>query len=309
MTDWLNVGVRFALYVDLMLLFGLPLFALYNFRHEQRLAKEALRFDSLMVGLASLGLLLSVCSMVLLAKSMSGASHFIELKQHIFGMMITGTDAGLACAVRIGALFLSILCLALMRRWRLASLGLTVGLSAIALATLAWSGHGAMDEGTRRYVHFTADILHLLAAAGWIGALAAFALLLRPSKRDSYNQMRLLSHGLSGFAVIGTIIVIILAITGIVNYLLIVGPTLAGIVSSFYGVLLLIKLGLFAAMLGLAAANRFHLSPLLERAIAHGDHGSAVASLRKSLIFEASAAVLILAVVAWLGTLSPSGSM
>lgn len=305
MSDWLNIGMRFALYVDLMLLFGLPLFILYNFRNEQRLAREALRFDSLLVGIAGIGLLLSVFSMILLAQSMSGVSHFVDLRQHVFEMIITGTDAGLAWAARIVALLLIIPFLLFLKRWRLASLSLTAAFAAITLATLGWGGHGAMDEGTRGYVHLIADVLHLLAAGAWLGALAAFALLLRGAKRDPYNRMLLLSHGLSRFAVVGTIIVATLAITGIANYWLIVGPTLAGLVSSPYGVLLLIKLALFAGMLGLAAANRYHLSPLLKQAIARGDHASAVVSLRKSLLFETSAAVLILMVVAWLGTLNP----
>ncbi len=309
MNDWLHIGVRFALYTDLMLLFGLPLFVLYNFRNEQRLAKDALRFDSILIGVAGIGLLLSVCSMALLAKSMSGVSHFVDLRQHIFEMIITDTDAGLAWAARIVALLLIILFLLLLKRWRLASLSLTAAFAAITLATLGWGGHGAMDEGTRGYVHLFADIAHLLAAGAWLGALAAFALLLRGAKRDPYNRMLLLSHGLSGFAVVGTIIVATLAITGIANYWLIVGPTLAGLVSSPYGTLLLIKLGLFAAMLGLAAVNRYHLGPLLKLAIARGDHASAVVSLRKSLIFETSAAVVILMLVAWLGTLNPVQAM
>jgi len=310
MNDWLHIGVRFALYSDLMLLFGLPLFVLYNFRNEQRFAKDALKFDSLLIGAAGIGLLLSACSMAVLAKSMSGVPNFADLRLHIFDMIITGTNVGLAWGARVIALFLAMLSLLLLKRWRLAGFCLVTVFAALALASLGWSGHGAMDEGMRGYVHLAADIAHLLAAGAWLGALAAFALLLRGAKRDPYNRMLLLSHGLSGFAGVGTIIVATLAITGIANYWLIVGPTLAGLVSSPYGTLLLIKLGLFAAMLGLAAVNRYHLGPLLLRlAIARGDHASAVVSLRKSLIFETSAAVVILMLVAWLGTLNPVESM
>ncbi|TWI49269.1 putative copper resistance protein D [Pseudomonas duriflava] len=68
-----------------------------------------------------------------------------------------------------------------------------------------------------------------------------------------------------------TVIVVVISLTGITNYWLIVGPTLSGLVSSMYGQLLLVKLALFVLMLGLAAANRFHLSALLEEPFMMGN--------------------------------------
>lgn len=62
------------------------------------------------------------------------------------------------------------------------SLWVVTALSGVALATLAWTGHGAMDEGSRRFWHFATDIVHLFAAGGWVGALVAFALLLRAKR-------------------------------------------------------------------------------------------------------------------------------
>jgi putative copper resistance protein D len=67
-----------------------------------------------------------------------------------------------------------------------------------------------------------------------------------------------------------------------------------------------VKLLLFAAMLGLAALNRFHLTPALALA---GDQPPSFATLRLSLTIEAGAATAILALVAWLGTLEPPMSM
>jgi putative copper resistance protein D len=62
-------------------------------------------------------------------------------------------------------------------------------------------------------------------------------------------------------------------------------------------------------MLGLAAANRFRLTPALERVIGTGDTKSAIGALRKSLAIETGAAIAILALVGWLGTLEPPNSM
>ena len=60
-------------------------------------------------------------------------------------------------------------------------------------------------------------------------------------------------------------------------------------------------------MLALAAANRWRLTPKLRAAIASGesDPDRMLAAMRKSLALEAAAALLILALVAWFGTLEP----
>ncbi|MFN3050849.1 copper resistance protein CopD, partial [Pseudomonas alloputida] len=58
-----------------------------------------------------------------------------------------------------------------------------------------------------------------------------------------------------------------------------------------------------------AFLNRFHLSPLLARSIETGDYSVAINALRRSMIVEFSTAVIILCLVAWLGTLSPEMEM
>ena len=77
---------------------------------------------------------------------------------------------------------------------------------------------------------------------------------------------------------------------------------------SLYGRLLLAKLVLFAVMLGLAALNRFRLTPTFERSIASADHRRALGPLRVSLVTETGCIVVILGLVAWLGTLAPPAS-
>jgi putative copper resistance protein D len=62
-------------------------------------------------------------------------------------------------------------------------------------------------------------------------------------------------------------------------------------------------------MLMFPALNRFHLSPLLERSIQTGTHTVAINALRRSVILELSVAVIIMGLVAWLGTLSPEMEM
>ena len=108
---------------------------------------------------------------------------------------------------------------------------------------------------------------------------------------------------------VGTIVVAALAVTGLVNAWLLVGPDNIGALwTTLYGRLLLAKLALFAAMLGLAALNRFRLTPRFEASIATGDHGGALGAMRRSLAVETGCIVAILALVAWLGTLEPPAS-
>ncbi|SFN64665.1 putative copper resistance protein D [Pseudomonas sp. NFACC24-1] len=300
MSDSINIALRFALYLDLMLLFGLAAFGLYSLRGQERVSGEQLPFAPLLLATAVLGGLLSLAAMACMAWAMSGVSAWAELWPHL-EMMVVQTDVGLSWTVRMAALLLAGFAVTLNHRWPSASLGLATLAGAVALATLAWAGHGAMDEGSRRNWHFITDFLHLWAAGGWVGALAAFALLLRQAE----PALAVLARTLTGFETAGAVIVVVISVTGVVNYLFIVGPSVEGLLDSTYGQLLALKLILFAAMLVFAALNRFHLSPLLEQARQSGEHGVAVKALRRSMVLEFAVAVVILGLVAWLGTLSP----
>lgn len=300
MSDSINIALRFALYVDLMLLFGLAAFGLYGLRGQERVSGAVLPFVSLLAITALLGGLLSLAAMACMAWAMSGVADWTELWPHI-EMMVFETDVGWAWTLRMAALLLVGFAVIFSKRWPTAGLGLITLGGAVALATLAWAGHGAMDEDSRRSWHFITDFLHLWAAGGWVGALAAFALLLRQAE----PQLAVLARTLTGFETAGALIVAIISVTGAVNYLFIVGPSVDGMLDSTYGRLLTLKLILFTAMLVFAALNRFHLSPLLEQARQTGEHGVAVNALRRSMVLEFSVAVFILGLVAWLGTLSP----
>ncbi|HGM5551236.1 TPA: copper homeostasis membrane protein CopD [Pseudomonas putida] len=286
MAELINIILRLALYVDLLLLFGVALFALYN-------VNAPLRFKPLLRGLALLGALLSVAGLLLMTSAMSGETELAALWPHL-QMMLLETDVGLAWALRMIAL---IVVLVQPGKW-LASMA-----GAVALSSLAWSGHGAMDEGWLRLWHFLSDILHLLAAGAWLGGMLALVLLTRGGVDEA--RTRLLAAAVKRFEWIGAAIVLTLSVSGVVNYLFIVGPRLDDVLLGTYGMLLAIKVLLFAAMLVLAALNRFHLGPALERSIRDGQHVIAANALRRSVLLELGLALLIVALVAWLGTLSP----
>lgn len=286
MADLLNIILRFALYVDLLLLFGLALFGLYSFN-------ALLRFRPLLRGMAVTGALLSVAGLVLMTRAMSGETQLAALWPHL-QMMLLETDVGLAWALRMTALAIVVIRPGL---WPASLAG------AIALASLAWSGHGAMDEGWLRFWHFLSDILHLLAAGAWLGALLALVLMV--TGRIGDTRLRLIVDAVKRFEWVGALIVLTVSVTGVMNYLFIVGPRLDGVLFGTYGQLLAIKVLVFAVMLVLAALNRFHLGPSLQQSLRDGQHLIAANALRRSVVMELALALLIVALVAWLGTLSP----
>lgn len=309
MPDILTIAVRLGLYLDLMLLFGLPMFGLYTLRGAERKSGSVLRFRPVLATIALIGIGLSILGMMVLAASMGGVP-IGEIDRATVNMVISGTTTGTVWQVRIAALLL-ILYFSIVgwRRPTFALSALSIA-SATALATLAWTGHGAADEGALGWFHLGADIIHLLAAGIWIGALCALCLLIfRPAARMARDHIHLSHRALDGFARVGSIVVGLLIVSGLVNSWILIGPSKLGLLfTSLYGVLLLAKLLLFGAMLALAVANRFFLTPALAAALEEGDGLSAVRSLRRSLLVESGCAVVVLALVAWLGLLAPPAS-
>lgn len=160
------------------------------------------------------------------------------------------------------------------------------------------------------WIHLGSDIVHLLAAGVWIGALFARGLLLFRRTSGMSAEHVILSHRtLEGFSTVGTVVVALIVVSGLVNGWILIGPANAlALFTTLYGQLLLAKLALFVSMLGLAWVNRFRLTPALATALRAEDHGAAVQALRRSLLLETAAALAILLFVAWLGLLAPPGS-
>ncbi len=311
MTDQLNIGIRFALYVNLMLLFGLPLFGLYALNGMERPQNAILPLRALTGWLSASGITLSLLSIIAMTASMAGVS-LDEVDRASVSMMIFETPMGNAWVLRVLALLSTLAAACLVRGskghlW----LGLAAGGSATALASLAWTGHGAASEGADGTVQLVADIIHLLGAGAWLGALAGLAIMLfRGAGTWNEGHLRLTHRLLEGFSVTGTVIVTLVAASGLVNSWMLVGPkNILTLHTTLYGQLLLSKLLLFGIMLALAATNRFKLTPAFDRALQSGGTSEIVSKFRKSLALELGIAIIILGLVGWLGTLEPPMSI
>jgi putative copper resistance protein D len=308
--DPVLIGIRFALYADLMLVAGLAAFPLYALTRNERFGPEPMAtIWRLERWLCAAGLLLSTLGMGVLAASMQGVS-LASLEFQPFRDLVRDTDVGAAWIYRSAALCLALVAAIWLTRWPTIAAALLAISGSVAVATLAWSGHAGATEGVAGSMHRFSDMLHMIAAAVWIGAIGAFLILISPQiLRQVPGGPRMAARSLDQFSHIGTICVLVIAATGLINSQMIVGiDQLAQLPNSPYGQLLLAKLALFGLMLALAAANRWRLAPRLAGASACGDFETldiAFAAMRRSLIVEASVALMILALVGWFGTLEP----
>lgn len=298
------IGLRAVQYAAAALLFGLPTFLIYSARATKTLPltwpRPALFWAAVVLVLAAPAALIAQTAMM--AGSLSEA-----LKPSSLGMMVIGMGLGMALAVRSAIALLAVAAIAMIRPgprlwWASASLGLLVS------ASFAWTGHGAATEGPGHTLHLASDILHAVAAAIWVGALAAFAALVVYRPREPSMQDRALARALAGFASVGTFAVAVLVLTGLVNSVFLVRWSgFWTLTDTAYGRWLLLKLVLFGLMLSLAAVNRFRLTPAFETAGA--DSGPAIGHLRRSLVVEFALSLAVLTIVAVMGTLAPPASL
>ena len=229
------------------------------------------------------------------------------LEPSAIARVLLETQAGHVWLVRYGVLVLLATFLALRldveRRvdWR-AARGEPVLLGAAALVPIAASGHAAAVEPSAALA-IAADGIHLLATGVWAGGLLPLALLLRAAGRDGGADARpyavLAARRFSRCALAA---VITLALSGTVMAVTNVA-TVAGLVGTSYGRLLLLKITLLLPILALASLNRSVHLPRLS-----GDGPTvgrpAMRRLARFVIVEAALALAVLSVVGAL-TLTP----
>lgn len=307
MADLLLMSIRFALFAVLMLIAGLAAFPLHALELGERQDPELGSIISRpLPWLCAAALFLSLMGMAVLTASMQGVGIF-AIDPAMVITLVSETDVGVAWLVRMAALLVAAVVAFRIARNPVAPTMIAAA-GAVALATLVWSGHAGASEGTAGRIHRASDALHLIAAAIWLGAIAGFLLMLRPGEPVAKARLAMTARSLDRFAPVGTLCVLLIATTGLVNGQMIVGAANIGrSIASPYGQLLAIKLVLFAAMLALAAANRWRLTPALRRAFDEPDTDPARAAraMRRSLVLEALAGLAILALVAWFGMLEP----
>jgi putative copper resistance protein D len=145
----------------------------------------------------------------------------------------------------LGALLMAIGRSASERRARALAIG-AVLVAAAYLATLAWTGHAAAGQTSGPQVQIESDVVHLLAAGAWLGALPGLVVLL-----GSAQPLETTARVARRFATLGIVCVCALVVSGLGNACYLVGDVPALIGTD--GRLLLAKIALFAARFALAA--------------------------------------------------------
>lgn len=183
-------------------------------------------------------------------------------------------------------------------------IALSAVLAAVLLASLAGVGHTQVHEGPSAIIHVTADAVHLLAAGAWLGGLLPLGMVvvLCGMKQLPNDDAVLVLSRFSGMAYLA---VAALIASGSINGWFLVGA-LSALTGTTYGVLLLLKLGVFGLMLCLAASNRFWLVPALAKAAIASQSDLALARLHRNILAEQILGVLVVGIVSLLGTLSPA---
>jgi putative copper resistance protein D len=306
--DTAIVAARFLQFGSALVLFGSSLFALYGFRSGGTpTAVGGLWFwPRPIVLIAALGALLGVFGWI----AAQAAIFFPDAGPFDPGanwILLTETQFGRVAFARAGLIALSIVVSLLLAPTR-AFWFVQSALATLIVASFAWTGHGIRDTGWAGTVHTGADVLHVLAAGIWIGALVPLSILiLRSLHAQTEAETRRTSNALAQFSGIGPAIVAVLVLTGFVNSWFLVGiAQWQALFTTNYGLLLTAKIGLFGGMLLLAAANRYRFSPRLTADLEQGRlPRRSLRALRASVMAETSLAILVLAAVAMLGTLEP----
>jgi copper resistance protein D len=289
---------RWLQFAATALIFGVPMFALYGLRASRRVGEQAWIRRLIKVAAAT-GLVAAGLTLSAQAAEMSG-DPALALDLPTIWYVAIGTHFGAVWLVRVVLLaaFLALAVVFPRRPVDFVTLALVGGLVA---GSLAWFGHGGEGGPALGLIHRIADVLHIFAASIWIGALVMLAHLVR--RADAATA----SYGLSRFSGVGSLVVATLVVTGALNTWAVTQPRPLGeAIATLYAAVLFIKLGLFAAMLGLAALNRFILTPRLS-ALASNEAtaNSALARLRLSVGVETTLAALVIAAVAALGVIEP----
>lgn len=289
-----QVWLRWAQFVDLALVFGLPFTAILL--GERRISRRC----QLVLGCACLaGIGIGMLGFLVTMAIMAG-SDLKTLDRDLVITMALHSALGWSVLARLGALLIGLI-LAVSTRALLP----WIAVGGVASASLAWSGHAAASQGNAGLIRLAGDIAHLWCGLGWVGALMLFTARLWRAQSKDHAALSGLLRALRGFALIGTVLVGLLLVSGLGNLLFLAPPgAWSTIVQTPYGRLILTKLALFAGMLLLAARNRFLLVPALEQA---STQQRALSALRSTITLELLFALGVIGCVAIAGTLDPAG--
>lgn len=178
-------------------------------------------------------------------------------------------------------------------------------LAAVTLALVSASSHAAaVAYGTRRAVGV--DVAHLLATGVWAGGLAPLAWLLRAAGRDDGAEARPYAlRTARRFSHVALLAMLALVGSGVMNALAQV-ESIAALIGTTHGRLLLAKLALLVAILAVAFTNRTRLLPALGATQATHAASRVMRRLAGFVALEAGLALALLGLAAAMTLTTPA---
>jgi copper transport protein len=143
------------------------------------------------------------------------------------------------------------------RRVSLAPVGV---LAALAVLAHIAGGHAAAASGAWRPANLMVQWLHVSAVAAWIGGLAALLAVLGRTPRDDRTL------AVRRFSTAAGVLIVTVAVTGTARAVDEVGSW-TGLITTFYGRLVLVKAGLLILLAVLGAFNRYRSVPWAARTL------------------------------------------
>jgi putative copper resistance protein D len=247
--------------------------------------------------------------------SMSGSGLLESLQPSLFWMVLTQTPPGQVWVLRAGIVLVLAIGLFFALGTQRGRKGMRLAIPLCALlataltASLAWLGHAGAGEGPNQNLHLSGDVLHLVAAGIWPAGLAPFAIFLGCFlKARDHGSLLAACEATRKFSALSFLIVGVLFASGIANSYFLV-RTFHALVSTDYGLLLVLKIVLACVAVGFGACNLLALKPrfMTGRGSPPDEtHRTALTKVARNVGVEFWLASLVLLVVGLLGITPPA---
>lgn len=281
-------------YAGLLLAAGLVLFLTVLLRRQPRVDVAARRLGVVARAAAAVGVLGALATLPLSLAYRSGASVGGVADRETWSA-VTTTDLVGTTALLVA---LGLVALGLPRAVTRGQRTVVQVAALVALVVPTLTGH------TRAFGPEVAmvalDVLHLAAAAIWLGGLVGLAVTL-PSLA---GRARAAAELLTRFSTVAAGALLALTAAGLLMSWRIV-VSWDNLTGTDYGLLLAAKVTLVAVVVAIAAWNRFDLVPEVARSTGHEDGRRAVAVVRRSVVAEAAVLVAVVAVTGFLVNQTP----
>lgn len=296
------VVIRWANYLGILAVVGAVVFRLFVLGYARRQTSSD---SDIVLGEAAhraalVGLVFGVFTLLtgaarLYAQSVAMHGAEFALSPDRLVMLLQRTVWGWGWLLQMGAAGLAVAGFAAARRSR----GLAAGawsfaaVAAFGLAlTPALSGHAAAMTGTAGKVAIATHTLHVLAVGGWLGSLFVLLLAGVPAAAAAGGERRdeHVAHLVRAFSPSALMFAALLVASGLLAAVL-HSSSMGALVSSRYGYLLFIKLGIFLLVVATGAYNFLKVQPAL------GSEASA-RHLKRSAAAELAIAAAVLLVTA-----------